>query len=149
MRRPCPLPGRPVPRPDAAHGLRTANRAGMQLPSPSRMDSFLPDLRTTIRSLRRSGVAYAAVATLAVGIGGVCAIFAVVDLTLLRPLPVAHEEQMLRLREGLRQADGTVDAVNVIGPRFQEIVEQARTISGATAMSARAMALAGADVPQH
>src|SRR4051812_35924411 len=114
------------------------------------MDSFLHDLRTALRSLSRApGMALASIATLAVGIGGVCAIFAVVDLTLLRPLPVAHEEQMLRLREGLRQADGTVDAVNVIGPRFQEIVEQARTISGATAMSARAMALAGADVPQH
>src|SRR3954468_3058754 len=114
------------------------------------MDSFLHDLRTALRSLSRTpGMALASIATLAVGIGGVCAIFAVVDLTLLRPLPVAHEEQMLRLREGLRQADGTVDAVNVIGPRFQEIVEQARTISGATAMSARAMALAGADVPQH
>src|SRR3954462_13121815 len=146
MRRPCPLPGRPVPRPDAAHGLRTANRAGMQLPSPSRMDSFLPDLRTTIRSLRRSGVAYAAVATLAVGIGGLCAIFGVVDLTLLRPLPVAHEEQMLRLREGVRQPDGTVDAVNIVGPHFQEIAAQSRTLTAITAMSAHAVALTSGDV---
>src|SRR4051812_45866661 len=114
------------------------------------MDSFLHDLRTALRSLSRApGMALASIATLAVGIGGVCAIFAVVDLTLLRPLPVAHEERMLRLREGLRQPDGTVDAVNVVGARFQELVAQARTISAATAMSARAMALTGAEVPQH
>lgn len=114
------------------------------------MDSFLDDLRTAARSLRRSpGVTLAAIATLALGIGGLCAIFAVVDLTLLRPLPVAHEEEMVRLREGVRQPDGTVDSVNIVGPHFQEIAAQARTLSALTAMSARAVALTGGDVPQH
>lgn len=114
------------------------------------MDSFLHDLRGAIRSLRRSpGVALAAIATLAVGIGGLCALFAVVDLTLLRPLPIAHEEEMLRLREGVRQPDGTVDSVNVVGPHFQEIAAQTRTLSALVAMSARAVALTGGDVPLH
>ena len=114
------------------------------------MDAFLHDLRSAARSLRRSpGVALAAIATLALGIGGLCAIFAVVDLTLLRPLPVAHEEQMVRLREGVRQPDGAVDSVNVVGPHFQEIAAQARTLSAFTAMSARAVALTGDDVPKH
>src|SRR4051812_9324983 len=114
------------------------------------MDSFLHDLRTALRSLSRApGMALAAIATLAVGIGGLCAIFAVVDLTLLRPLPVLHEEQMVRLREGVRQPDGSVDAVNVVGPHFQQIVAQTRTLSAFAAMSARAVALTGAEVPQH
>ncbi|HZR08671.1 MAG TPA: ADOP family duplicated permease [Myxococcales bacterium] len=114
------------------------------------MDSLLHDLRTAARSLRRSpGVALAAIATLALGIGGLCAIFAVIDLTLLRPLPVAHEEEMLRLREGVRQPDGSVDSVNIVGPHFQEIAAQARTLSALTAMSARAVALTSGDVPQH
>ncbi len=114
------------------------------------MESFLHDLRGAIRSLRWSpGVALAATATLAIGIGGLCALFAVVDLTLLRPLPVAHEEEMLRLREGVRQPDGTIDSVNVVGPHFQEIAAQTRTLSSLVAMSARAVALTGGDVPLH
>ena len=114
------------------------------------MDSFLQDLRSALRSLRRTpGVALAAVATLAVGIGGLCAIFGVLDVTLLRPLPVAHEEEMLRIREGTRQPDGTVDEVNVAGAHFGELQTQARTLSSLSAMSARSVALTGGEVPEH
>jgi putative ABC transport system permease protein len=114
------------------------------------MDSLLHDLRSALRSLRRSpGVALAAVLTLAVGIGGLCAIFGVLDLTLLRPLPVAHEEEMLRLREGVRQPDGTVDAVNVSGAHFNELRAQVRTLSALTAQSGRGMAVTEGDVPQQ
>jgi putative ABC transport system permease protein len=114
------------------------------------MDTLLDDFRSALRSLRRSpGVALAAVGTLAFGIGGLCAIFGVLDLTLLRPLPVAHEEQLLRIREGVRQPDGTVDAVNISGAHFNELAAQARTLSALTAQSARSMALTEGDVPQH
>ena len=114
------------------------------------MDSFLQDLRTAARSLRRTpGATLAAIATLALGIGGLCAIRGGRRL-LLRPLPVAHEEEMVRLREGvLDSPTAHVDSVNIVGPHFQEIAAQARTLSALTAMSARAVALTGGDVPQH
>ena len=49
------------------------------------------DLRFCLRSFRRQpGFAAAAVATLAIGIGAITAIFSTVNAALLRPLPFPH-----------------------------------------------------------
>src|SRR4249920_2293144 len=56
---------------------------------------MLHDLSFTLRSLRRQpGFAFAAVATLAVGIGATTAIFSTVNATLLRPLPYPHPDEL-------------------------------------------------------
>ncbi|HET7553594.1 MAG TPA: ABC transporter permease [Gemmatimonadaceae bacterium] len=58
--------------------------------------SFLSPVRYAWRSLRRTPVFTAtAVLTLAIGVGAVTAIFAVVDGILLRPLPYGHPEQLV------------------------------------------------------
>jgi predicted permease len=58
--------------------------------------SFLSPIRYAWRSLRRTPVFTAtAVLTLAIGVGAVTAIFAVVDGILLRPLPYGHPEQLV------------------------------------------------------
>jgi putative ABC transport system permease protein len=64
------------------------------------VDSLLQDLRWAMRRLRR-GPWFAAtvVLTLAVGIGATAATFAVVDATVLQPLPYPDAGRLVRLRE--------------------------------------------------
>src|SRR5271170_6550793 len=64
------------------------------------MSEFLRDLRFGIRLMANSPV-FAGIAALllAVGIGSSTLIFSVVDALLLRPLPVSHPENLVRLVE--------------------------------------------------
>jgi putative ABC transport system permease protein len=56
---------------------------------------MLTDLRFSLRLLRRHpGFAFAAIATLAVGIGATTAIFSTVNAAVLRPLPFPHPEDL-------------------------------------------------------
>jgi putative ABC transport system permease protein len=62
------------------------------------MGSFLQDLARAARSLgREPGFAAAAVATLALGIGAVSAVFSLLQGVLLRALPLPHSERLVQL----------------------------------------------------
>src|ERR1035438_8786824 len=64
------------------------------------MRNLLLDLRYAFRNLRNArGFALVAVATLAIGIGANTAIFSIIDTILLRPLPYANAERLVRLNE--------------------------------------------------
>ncbi len=61
------------------------------------MTNLLQDLRYALRQLTRSpGFAATVIVTLALGIGANSAIFTIFDQVLLRMLPVAHPEQLVR-----------------------------------------------------
>src|SRR5436305_7469523 len=107
-------------------------------------------LRSALRSLYRTpAVTLAAIVTLSAGIGGLCAVFGVFEITLLRPLPVAREDEMVRLHDATRQPDGTLSQVNIVGPHFQEIVAQSRSLTAFAAFSSHSVTITAGDLPEH
>ena len=62
------------------------------------IEGILRDLRFAFRQMRKApGFTLTAVLTLALGIGANAVIYALVDSILLRPLPYAHQEQLVRI----------------------------------------------------
>jgi putative ABC transport system permease protein len=74
-------------------------------------DSFGRDLRHSLRGLwRRPTFTFAAVLTLALGIGATTAIFSVVYSVLIKPLPYPNADELVRIRHTVRgQPAGTAD----------------------------------------
>jgi predicted permease len=99
------------------------------------MSEFVRDLRFAVRLLAKSPVfTVTAVLLLAIGIGANTLIFSLVDALLLRPLPVAHPENLVRLIEV--HPNGFVtwdlpydfcDAAASLDPDFTELLCQGET----------------------
>ena len=62
------------------------------------MDTSLQDLKYAVRKLWGApAFTLAAVATLAIGVGATTAIFSAVNVLLLRPLPYAHPNELVKI----------------------------------------------------
>jgi predicted permease len=78
-----------------AEQARQAYRERATLPP---LESFLQDFRFALRQMRRApGFTITAVLTLALGIGANAVIYTLVDSILLRPLPYARQDRLVRI----------------------------------------------------
>jgi putative ABC transport system permease protein len=69
-------------------------------------ETFLQDVRYAWRNLRRNpGFAAVAIATLALGIGGLTAMFSAFDTILIRPLPYADPDRLVMVWDDLSKTD--------------------------------------------
>ena len=111
-------------------------------------DDLGRDLRQGLRAMRRApAVTAIAVLCLALGIGANAAIFSVVNAVLLRPLPYAAPERLVRLNMGDLDDPGVVGSVSV--PNFRDWQAQARSFSALAAWSRGTRTLQGAGEPRR
>src|SRR5215831_19355100 len=72
------------------------------------MDILIHDIRYALRSFRRnSGFSVIAIATLALGIGGITAMFSAFDAILIRPLPYAGADRLVMIWDYMGKTDVT------------------------------------------
>ena len=107
----------------------------------------MQDLRYALRQLKTSpGFAITAVLTLAIGIGGVTAVFSLVQAVLLRPLPFPDSNRLVSLHESVE-----VDAhdLRVTAPDIITFQRENKAFSGFAGYIASAYELTGAGAPFH
>ncbi len=108
------------------------------------MDTLLQDLRFALRTLAKSpGFTLVAVLTLALGIGANAAIFSVVNAVLLRPLPYADPDALVRLLT----VEGGSRGPNMTPPDFLDLAERSRAFSDVAAYGQGSAALSGEGEP--
>ena len=106
-------------------------------------------LRLFVRRARANpGFTALALATLAIGVGAVIAIFAVVNAVLLRPLPLPDSERLVVLRHAAPGL-GQLDELPLSGALHFFYAERARTLEGVAAHRRAPASFTGADNPQR
>jgi putative ABC transport system permease protein len=112
------------------------------------MSTTLMDMKYALRGLLKTpGFTLVAVLTLALGIGANTAIFSVVYTVLLRPLPFAQPESLVRLWE--TRVERGWDRASLSRPNFRDYREQNRTFEDLGAFSGMSMNLTGAGLPER
>src|SRR5256885_6096485 len=98
------------------------------------MDSFLQDIRYSLRKLVRAPVfTLVAVSTLVLAIGATTAVFSLVDGVLLKSLPFRDPDRLVRVQSLSGQKPSSVSQ-----PDFLDYRAQSRTLSPMAAHSANA-----------
>ena len=108
------------------------------------MESLIQDIRYALRMLARSPAFTAvAVLTLALGIGANVATFSVVYAVLLRPLPFAQPEQLVRVFDDLR-GPHTLD-VGMSAPELWDLEDRSGVFQHISAVAPSNSAIGGGD----
>jgi predicted permease len=109
------------------------------------MHTPLQDLRYASRQLRKApGFALTAVLTLAVGIGGVTAVFSVVEAVMLRPLPYQDSGGLISLHENFEQDS---HELRLSAPDVLIFQRESKAFSGVGGFIGSAYELTGAGAP--
>ncbi len=112
------------------------------------IEELWQDLRYGARTLlKKPGFTLIAAITLALGIGMNTAIFSVVQAVLMRPLPFANSNQLVRLFETFPQDGNSEGFVSV--PNFKDWREQNQGFEHLTAIRPSAFDLTGGDLPER
>jgi putative ABC transport system permease protein len=110
------------------------------------MHNFWRDLVYAARVLRQApGFAWIVVAVLAIGIGANCAIFTLVDATLLRPLPYGHPNELVQVWEKPPGHDR-----NAVSPlNFLDWSEQNQVFASMAGVSGSSRTMATDGIPER
>src|SRR6267143_405278 len=110
------------------------------------MNTLWQDIRYAVRMMGKNlSVTAIIVVVLALGIGANAAIFPVVNAALLRPLPYADPDKLVRLSED----SPNVPQMSISYPNFLDWREQNKVFSGIAAMQFRSLNLTGVDEPER
>src|SRR5260370_6051267 len=110
------------------------------------MNTLWQDIRYAVRMMGKNwSVTSIVVMVLALGIGANAAIFSVVNAALLRPLPYADPDKLVRLSEDAPN----VPQMSISYPNFLDWREQNKVFSGIAGMQFRSLNLTGTDEPER
>ncbi len=114
------------------------------------MDTFWQDLRYGMRMLmKHPGFTAVAVVTLALGIGANTAIFSVVNAVLLRPLPYAEPDRLMKVvQRNTAPGKSSMSALWAYR-RFEVLRDHSQSLAGVAAYAERAYNLTGVDEPER
>jgi putative ABC transport system permease protein len=111
------------------------------------LEAVLIDARYGLRQLLKApAFAATAILTLAVGIGGMTAVFSVVEAVLLRPLPFKDSGQLLSLHEWIREDPHDF---NVTAPDVLIFQRESKAFSGEGGYISAGYDVTGAGAPFH
>jgi len=109
------------------------------------MQTVLQDLHYASRQLRKApGFALTAVLTLAVGIGGVTAVFSIVEAVMLRPLPYQDSGRLISLHESFEKDS---HELRMSAPDVLIFQRESKSFSGVGGFIESAYELTGAGAP--
>src|SRR5579864_2269986 len=104
------------------------------------MEKLWQDLRFAVRQLRKSpGFALVALLSLGLGIGANAAIFSWISTILLRPLPIAHPEQVLAIDQGKEKDPSYSQSMSYLN--YKDIRDRNEVLSGMAAYRFAPMSL--------
>ena len=107
------------------------------------MDSLLQDLRHSVRALRKTPVfTFAAVLTLALGLGVNISVFTVMNAALLESLPVRHPDQLVHV---FSRTEGGGEHFDYSYPLYVDLRDNAHTLSGLAAYTSSNVGLSTPD----
>src|SRR5713101_6435475 len=106
------------------------------------METLLQDIRYGLRVLsKRPAFTFVAVATLALGIGANTAIFSVLSAVLLRPLPYAQPERLVKIWGRFTGIGLPKDQNWISAPEFRDLTQLSKSFSEMDALTTNAFNL--------
>lgn len=113
------------------------------------MNQLLQDIRFGLRMLVKTPVVSTVAAlSLALGIAGATAMFALASSFFLEPLPFGDQDGLILLRQ-LRRGDDIEMAAGVSMPNFRDIEQASSNVTGMAAFTVRAANVTGVDQPEQ
>ena len=109
---------------------------------------LLQALQYALRAIKRSpGPAVAVVAMLALGIGATTAIFSIVEGVLLRPLPFAKPDRLVKIGDMLEGTGAGFSIPSVPAPEIARYTAEMRSLDGAAGYQWQSLELSGVGEP--